>query len=116
MAAGRVLSVYLAGDLKSRWNAHCKRQGESPSSGARQVISHLLATEAQPPTTTETVREHADHTRRRLELRLTESELAQVCKLAEAQGLSTNHWVVSLVSRAPYSAAAVRHGGAGRAR
>ena len=97
MAAGNVLSVYLAGDLKKRWQAHCKQQGETPSSGIRQVIAHLLASSPLSHESAETVREHADRTRRRLELRLTESELAKVCSLAQTHGLSTNQWVVSLV-------------------
>lgn len=97
MPAGSVLSVYLASDLKSRWRAHCRQQGETPSSGVRQVIEHLLANDRQPYTQAEVVRGHEDRTRRRLEFRLTESELAKVCDLARIQGLSTNQWVVSLV-------------------
>lgn len=97
MSSGTVLSIYLTGDLKSRWAAHCKRQGATPSAGIRQVIAHLLAVSAEPQATAETVPGQADHTRHRLELRLTESELVKVSNLAQLQGLSTNHWVVSLV-------------------
>ncbi len=97
MANGNVLSVYLPGDLKPRWYAYCKRQDETPSSGIRQVIAYLLAAVEQPGVSAQVIRDQADLTRRRLEVRLTKSELTKISKLAEAQGLSTNQWVASLV-------------------
>jgi hypothetical protein len=94
---GSILSVYLPGDLKPRWVAHCKRQDETPSSGIRQVIAYLLAPEEQLGVSAQIVRDQADLTRHRLELRLTKSELMKISKLADAQGLSPNRWVASLV-------------------
>lgn len=94
---GGILSVYLPGDLKPRWAAHCKRQDETPSSGIRQVIAYLLASAEQPGVSAQIVRDQADLTRHRLELRLTRSELMKISKLADAQGLSPNRWVAGLV-------------------
>ena len=94
---GGILSVYLPGDLKPRWAAHCKRQDETPNSGIRQVIAYLLASVEQPGVSAQIVRDQADLTRHRLELRLTKSELMKISKLADAQGLSPNRWVAGLV-------------------
>ena len=97
MATGSILSVYLPGDMKPRWVTHCQRQGETSSTGIRQVIAYLLASAEQPGVSAQVIRDQADLTRHRLELRLTKSELTKIAKLAEAQGLSANRWVAGLV-------------------
>lgn len=94
---GSTLSVYLPGDMKSRWVRHCKWQGETPSTGIRQVIAYLLASAEQTGVSAQIIRDQADLTRHRLELRLTKSELMKISKLAESQGLSPNRWVAGLV-------------------
>lgn len=97
MATGSILSVYLPGDMKPRWVTHCKWQGETPSTGIRQVIAYLLASAEQPSVSAQIIRDQADLTRHRMELRLTKSELTKISKLADAQGLSPNRWVAGLV-------------------
>ena len=57
MATGSILSVYLPGDMKSRWVTHCQRQGETSSTGIRQVIAYLLASAEQPGVSAQAIRD-----------------------------------------------------------
>ncbi|UXZ50454.1 hypothetical protein K7A44_21175 [Cupriavidus gilardii] len=79
MTRKTTLSIRLDDDLKQRWQALCLRQGSTPSDGLRQVIVRLLngPTTDTPPTPS--AHEQPDTSRRRLELRLTETEYARTC-------------------------------------
>lgn len=91
------LSVRLDSDLKRRWQVFCVRQGSTPSDALRQVIVRLLngSTTASSPTPSK--HEQPDTSRRRLELRLTETEYARIEALALQQGMSANRWVIHLI-------------------
>ncbi|KGD90494.1 hypothetical protein JL37_21390 [Achromobacter sp. RTa] len=91
------LSVRLDSDLKRRWQVFCVRQGSTPSDALRQVIVRLLNGSTTAGSPTPSTHEHPDTSRRRLELRLTETEYARIEALALQQGMSANRWVIHLI-------------------
>ncbi|MGE8546723.1 MAG: hypothetical protein ACN6OC_04690 [Alcaligenes sp.] len=91
------LSVRLDSDLKRRWQVFCVRQGSTPSDALRQVIVRLLNGSTTASSPTPSTHEHPDTSRRRLELRLTETEYARIEALALQQGMSANRWVIHLI-------------------
>ncbi|HGN0628607.1 plasmid mobilization relaxosome protein MobC [Achromobacter aloeverae] len=97
MTRKTTLSIRLDGDLKRRWQALCLRQGSTPSDGLRQVIVRLLNGSATDTAPTPSTYEQPDTSRRRLELRLTETEYARIEALALQQGMSANRWVIHLI-------------------
>ncbi|CUR66957.1 plasmid mobilization relaxosome protein MobC [Achromobacter xylosoxidans] len=97
MTRKTTLSIRLDGDLKQRWQALCLRQGSTPSDGLRQIIVRLLNGSATDASPTPSKHEHPDTSRRRLELRLTETEYARIEALALQQGMSANRWVIHLI-------------------
>lgn len=97
MTRKTILSIRLDGDLKRRWQALCRRQGSTPSDGLRQVIVRLLNSSAADTSPTPSTHEQPDTSRRRLELRLTETEYARIEALALQQGMSANRWVIHLI-------------------
>ena len=97
MTRKTILSIRLDGDLKRRWQALCRRQGSTPSDGLRQIIVRLLNSSATDASPTPSKHEQPDTSRRRLELRLTETEYARIEALALQQGMSANRWVIHLI-------------------
>jgi len=97
MTRKTTLSIRLDGDLKQRWQALCLRQGSTPSDGLRQIIVRLLNGSATDASPTPSKHEQPDTSRRRLELRLTETEYARIEALALQQGMSANRWVIHLI-------------------
>lgn len=97
MTRKTTLSIRLDGDLKQRWQALCLRQGSTPSDGLRQIIVRLLNSSATDASPTPSKHEQPDTSRRRLELRLTETEYARIEALALQQGMSANRWVIHLI-------------------
>ncbi|MFY2993943.1 plasmid mobilization relaxosome protein MobC [Achromobacter xylosoxidans] len=97
MTRKTTLSIRLDGDLKQRWQALCLRQGSTPSDGLRQIIARLLNGSATDTSPTPSTHEQPDTSRRRLELRLTETEYARIEALALQQGMSANRWVIHLI-------------------
>ncbi|CUI33390.1 MULTISPECIES: plasmid mobilization relaxosome protein MobC [Pseudomonadota] len=91
------LSIRLDGDLKRRWQELCLRQGSNSSDGLRQVIVRLLNGSATHTSPTPSAHEQPDTSRRRLELRLTDTECARIETLASQQGMSANRWVIHLI-------------------
>lgn len=91
------LSVRLDSDLKRRWQVFCVRQGSTPSDALRQVIVRLLNGSTTASSPTPSIHEQPDTSRRRLELRLTETEYARIEALALQQGMSANRWVIHLI-------------------
>lgn len=94
-----VMSIYLGVALKQRWAEHCMQQGVTPSAGVQQVVRHLLGNEikSRPVSLASSESEQPDCSRRRLELRLTGSELAELTALADGLEMSPNQWVINLV-------------------
>ncbi|MCO8590382.1 hypothetical protein [Burkholderia multivorans] len=97
MKSSPILSVQLGYDLKRKWRDHCAKSGVTPSAAVRQVIRHLLGNATQNHASAHIERDQPDTSRRRLELRLTESELAKIRVLADSLEMSSNQWVVNLV-------------------
>lgn len=97
MTRKTTLSIRLDGDLKRRWQALCLRQGSTPSDGLRQIIVRLLNGSATDTSPAPSTHEQPDTSRRRLELRLTETEYVRIEALALQQGMSANRWVIHLI-------------------
>lgn len=91
------LSVRLDSDLKRRWQVFCVRQGSTPSDALRQVIVRLLNGSTTAGSPTPSAHEQPDISRRRMEVRLTETEYARIEALALQQGMSANRWVIHLI-------------------
>jgi hypothetical protein len=91
------LSVRLDSDLKRRWQVFCVRQGSTPSDALRQVIVRLLNGSTTAGSPTPSTHEQPDISRRRMEVRLTETEYARIEALALQQGMSANRWVIHLI-------------------
>ncbi len=91
------LSVRLDNDLKRRWQVFCVRQGSTPSDALRQVIVRLLNGSTTASSPTPSMHEQPDISRRRMEVRLTETEYTRIEALALQQGMSANRWVIHLI-------------------
>lgn len=91
------LSVRLDSDLKRRWQVFCLRQGSTPSDALRQVIVRLLNGSTTASSPTPSMHEQPDISRRRMEVRLTETEYTRIEALALQQGMSANRWVIHLI-------------------
>lgn len=91
------LSVRLNGDLKQRWRAYCEQRDTNPSDALRQVILRLLNGVSTHDSTKASAYEQPDTSRRRMEVRLTETEYARIEALALQQGMSANRWVIHLI-------------------
>lgn len=91
------LSVRLDSDLKRRWQVFCLRQGSTPSDALRQVIVRLLNGSTTAGSPTPSMHEQPDISRRRMEVRLTETEYTRIEALALQQGMSANRWVIHLI-------------------
>lgn len=93
---GKVLSIYLGDDLKERWLIFCAANGITSSEAMRSVVRKLTG-RTPDPRVFEALHEQPDTRRKRLELRLTESEFACARTLAEASGSSPNAWAINLI-------------------
>jgi len=91
-----VLSIYLGVDLKTKWLALCATNGTTSSEAMRDVVRKLTS-RASTPRLFKAVHEAPDTCKRRLELRLTESEFECVRQIAAGAGNSANTWVINLV-------------------
>lgn len=92
------LSVRLDADLKARWSDFCIQQKSTPSAGVRQVICRLLdGRPAVAAVAAASKNESPDTNRRRLEVRLTESEHCHIQAQADQQRMSANQWVINLI-------------------
>lgn len=91
------LSVRLDSDLKRRWQVFCLRQGSTPSDALRQVIVRLLNGSTTAGSPTPSMHEQPDISRRRMEVRLTETEYTRIEALALQQGMSANRWIIHLI-------------------
>lgn len=93
---GRVLSIYLGDDLKKKWLRFCAENGTTSSAAMRGVV-RKLTNRVPEPRVFEALHELPDTRKKRVELRLTESEFACVRNLAEASGSSPNAWAINLI-------------------
>jgi predicted DNA binding CopG/RHH family protein len=91
-----VLSIYLGADLKAKWLAFCSTNCTTSSKAMQDVVRKLTG-RAPELVLFKAVHEAPDKCKKRLELRLTESELECVRQLAARAGNSPNTWVINLV-------------------
>lgn len=99
MAARERLCVEL-GAVRLRWDDWCARRGLTAGEGARQLIMAAIHDDDGAQSVTfarDLARSVVGEPRTRIEIRLTEPELAAVAERAKALGLSGNRWIVSLV-------------------
>lgn len=94
--SGNVISIYLGSDLKAKWLAFCATNDTTSSEAMRSVVRKLTGL-APEPAVFKAVHEAPDRCKKRLELRLTESEFECVRRLAEGSGNSPNTWIINLV-------------------
>lgn len=100
MATRERLCVEL-GAVRLRWDDWCARRGLTAGEGARQLIMAAIHDDDDGPQPATVMRDLArpvvGEPRTRIEIRLTQPELAAVEQRATASGLSGNRWIVSLV-------------------
>jgi predicted DNA binding CopG/RHH family protein len=99
VAARERLCVEL-GAVRLHWDDWCARRGLTAGEGARQLIMAAIHDDHSAKSATvarDLARSVVGESRTRIEIRLTESELAAVEQRATASGLSGNRWIVSLV-------------------
>lgn len=99
MAARERLCVEL-GAVRLRWDDWCVRRGLTAGEGARQLIMAAIHDDDRAQSAAvarDLARSVVGEPRIRIEVRLTESELATVEQRATASGLSGNRWIVSLI-------------------
>jgi predicted HicB family RNase H-like nuclease len=93
---GKILSVYLGGELKEQWLSFCAANGTTSSEAMRSVVRKLTLRVTEPHVF-EARHEQPDIRKKRMELRLTESEFACIRNLAEVSGSSPNTWAINLI-------------------
>jgi hypothetical protein len=91
------LCVELGG-IRADWNRRCMSRGVTPGEGVRQLIAAALRLDAND-LQGETERNWiaTNEARMRTEIRLTHAELKAVEQRAEASGLTSNRWIVTLI-------------------
>lgn len=83
---------------KQPWLAWCAQRSISPSNAFREVVAKLLRTVPKTPQQTGAVLPgEPEKTVKRMEIRLTPSELDLVQASAAAEGFSPTRWVVALI-------------------
>lgn len=92
-----ILSVNLGHDLKQQWCLYCANHGVTPSAAIRQVVRKLISKDQPQVRHFDVQSEQPDLLRRRVELRLTESEYTAIGLLARASESSPNTWIVNLI-------------------
>jgi predicted DNA binding CopG/RHH family protein len=93
------LCVELVG-LRPDWEVWCARRGVTAGEGVRQLITAALDAEdadTDVPVKATARSTAAEEPRTRVEIRLTQSELAAVDRRAAASGLTSNRWIVALI-------------------
>ena len=97
---GRV--TYDLGDLKAPWLAYCAAHSVTPSQAMRQIVRRLSGQTSpestRPPSTIDPQHPPKEREpRKRLTLRLTESEYTRVHDHAQTDGFSMPLWIVALI-------------------
>jgi hypothetical protein len=95
------LRVELGG-MRLDWNRWCARRGMTSAEGVRQLIAVALGADANPDAGETGVEGEVQWTsigepRRRIEIRLTHTELETVEQRAAAFGMTRNRWMVALI-------------------
>jgi hypothetical protein len=87
--------------LKAQWDEYCAQSRKKPSSLIRAIMRYLIQDE-MPPEVREWISTQAEgkadnSSKKRIEVRLTQSEYEAVILRAEAEGCSTQRWVINCV-------------------
>ena len=95
------LCVELGG-MRPDWNRWCARRGMTSTEGVRQLIAVALRADANLDADETGVEGEMqwigiDEPRRRIEIRLTNTELETVEQRAAAFGMTGNRWIVALI-------------------
>lgn len=94
------LNVYLGEPLKVAWELYCRERGLRPGAALMDSVRHEIERVKQAPTPPVAVQanERPDNgVKKRVELRLTPSELALVDERAVGEGCSRQAWLVNVV-------------------
>lgn len=95
------IKAYLSHDLFERWRMYCRQNSTTTSSAIKQVVRKLTAAPATPkprPVYAST-EDTPDRSRRRMQLRLTQSEFDKINGFATLAGESATQWVVNLIRK-----------------
>lgn len=91
------LCVRMPAALKEQFSAYCRNNGQSPSTTIRKVAAHLLGNSQKKETPPSTSQDEPDLGRRRIEIRLSHSELELLQSIATDHGSSPNKWICDLI-------------------
>lgn len=93
MTKGNILSVNL-GNLSNGWERYCKDRGVSRSDATRQVIRKLVCSVSPEVVAADSEPSTLGGLKRRIEIRVTETEYQEMVRLATNAGFSVNVWIV----------------------
>ncbi|MGU7815321.1 plasmid mobilization protein [Burkholderia sp. AW49-1] len=96
MTKGNILSVNL-GNLNERWERYCKDRGVSRSDATRQVIRKLVSSVSSEVVAADPAPPVLGDLKRRIEIRVTETEHHEIVRLATDAGFSVNAWIVAVI-------------------
>ena len=97
--ATRVRLCVDLGPAKPRWEAWCASHGVMPADAVRQLVYGVLRQDESSDTLPERASCHfpVDGHRERIEVRLTQEELAAASQRALSRGLNVNRWVAAAI-------------------
>lgn len=90
------IKTRLTPEFHARWKAKCESMGMGDSDAMRLAIARLMG-DAFGPARYAVIAENQDTSRRRQEIRLTDSEIERISELARAFGASRRQYLVNLV-------------------
>jgi len=95
------IKAYLSPDLLERWTRYCRQHSTTSSSAIKQVVRKLTTApeHAGPAPACASVEDTPDRSRRRMQLRLTQSEFDKIDGFARVAGESATQWVVNLIRK-----------------
>lgn len=91
------LCVRMPTALKEQFTDYCRKKGQTPSTAIRMIALHLLNRPKEDATAANIAHNEPDLGRRRIEIRLSHSELELLQSIAIDHGSSPNKWICDLV-------------------
>jgi len=96
-----VYRLRVPAPLKAEWDEHCAKQGKNPAAIMRALMRYMIQDNMPPDVqqwiATQTEGEPDAGPKTRLEIRFTPTELQGVAAQAEAEGCSSQRWVINCV-------------------
>lgn len=96
MTKRKILSVNL-GHLSERWERYCKDRRVSKSDATRQVIRKLVSSASPDVVEDDSESPVLSGLKKRIEIRVTETEHHEIARLAKDAGFSANAWIVAVI-------------------